>query len=35
MQVNLGYHPEAFASLEAAFDPRRNVAYATRFLLEL
>jgi soluble lytic murein transglycosylase-like protein len=35
MQVNLHYHPEAFASLEEAFDPRRNVAYATRFLLEL
>ncbi len=35
MQVNLGYHPKAFASLEEAFDPRRNVAYATRFLGEL
>lgn len=35
MQINLGYHPEAFASLEEAFDPRRNVAYATRFLGEL
>ncbi len=35
MQINLHYHPEAFASLEEAFDPRRNVAYATRFLVEL
>ncbi len=35
MQVNLHYHPKAFASLEEAFDPRRNVAYATRFLREL
>jgi soluble lytic murein transglycosylase-like protein len=35
MQVNLRYHPEAFANLEEAFDPRRNVAYATRFLVEL
>ncbi len=35
MQVNLHYQPEAFASLEEAFDPRRNVAYATRFLVEL
>ncbi len=35
MQVNLHYHPKAFANLEEAFDPRRNVAYATRFLLDL
>ena len=35
MQVNLGYHPKAFASLEEAFDPQRNVAYATRFLRDL
>jgi hypothetical protein len=35
MQVNLYYHPEAFASLEAAFDPATNVAYAARFLKEL
>jgi len=35
MQVNLGYHPEAFASLEEAFDPAQNVAYATRFLRDL
>ncbi len=35
MQVNLLHHPKAFESLEAAFDPARNVAYATRFLLVL
>lgn len=32
MQVNLAYHPQAFASLEQAFDPNSNVAYASRFL---
>jgi transglycosylase-like protein with SLT domain len=32
MQVNLQQHPEAFPSLEAAFDPATNVAYAVRFL---
>lgn len=32
MQVNLMYHPTAFASLEDAFDPRANAAYAARFL---
>ena len=32
LQVNLSYHPDAFASLEAAFDPRTNAAYAARFL---
>jgi hypothetical protein len=31
-QVNLMYHPQAFASLEEAFDPRSNSAYAARFL---
>lgn len=35
MQVNLLHHPAAFESLEAAFDPARNVAYAARFLREL
>lgn len=35
MQVNLHHHPEAFASLEAAFDPAANVAYAAGFLAEL
>ncbi len=32
MQVNLHYHPDAFSSLEQAFDPAANVAYAARFL---
>jgi hypothetical protein len=31
-QVNLMFHPHAFASLEEAFDPRSNAAYAARFL---
>ena len=32
MQVNLMFHPDAFASLEDAFDPRVNAGYAARFL---
>lgn len=32
MQVNLRYHPDAFADLDQAFDPAANVAYAARFL---
>ncbi len=32
MQVNLKHHPDAFANLEQAFDPRSNVAYAAKFL---
>lgn len=35
MQINLSYHPDAFVSLEEAFDPLANVAYAARFLREL
>jgi hypothetical protein len=35
MQVNLMHHPDAFASLEAAFDPTVNTDYAGRFLTEL
>ena len=35
MQVNLMHHPDAFATLEQAFDPRANVAYAARFLTSL
>ena len=35
MQVNLMHHPDAFASLEAAFDPTTNAAYAGRFLRTL
>ncbi|MBC7953067.1 MAG: transglycosylase SLT domain-containing protein [Rhodospirillaceae bacterium] len=32
MQVNLMYHGAAFTSLEDAFEPASNVAYAARFL---
>ncbi|HAC58961.1 MAG TPA: hypothetical protein DCF73_11490 [Rhodobiaceae bacterium] len=35
MQVNLRYHPKAFASLEDGFDPMTNVAYAADFLMRL
>jgi Transglycosylase SLT domain len=34
-QINLKYHPGAFASLQEAFDPAANAAYAARFLREL
>jgi len=32
LQVNLMYHPAAFANLEQAFDPFANARYAARFL---
>ena len=35
MQVNLMHHPEAFASLDQAFDPVSNAAFAARFLRDL
>lgn len=35
MQVNLRFHPRAFTSLEEAFDPDANVAYAASFLSDL
>jgi hypothetical protein len=35
MQVNLQYHPHAFASLQDAFDPLTNVGYAASFLRTL
>jgi len=35
MQVNLHFHPKAFASIEDAFDPVTNVAYAAKYLREL
>lgn len=35
MQVNLLHHPAAFRTLEDAFDPAANAAYAARFLLSL
>jgi hypothetical protein len=35
MQINLHHHPNAFESLEDAFDPVTNVGYASRFLAGL
>jgi hypothetical protein len=35
MQVNLMHHPNAFASLDDAFDPATNSLYAARFLNSL
>ncbi len=35
LQVNLLHHPHAFLSLEQAFDPAANAAYAARFLRAL
>lgn len=32
MQVNLKHHPDAFTTLEDAFDPEKNVGYAAKFL---
>ena len=35
MQVNLGYHGHAFASLAEALEPASNVAYGAQFLKHL
>ncbi len=35
MQVSLLYHPDAFASLDQAFDPVTNASYGARFLVQL
>ena len=35
LQVNIMYHPDAFASPDQAFDPATNVAYAARMLISL
>ncbi|HET6307556.1 MAG TPA: hypothetical protein VFG12_10245, partial [Rhodopila sp.] len=35
LQVNLAYHPDAFATPEDAFDPQRNADFAARFLVQL
>jgi hypothetical protein len=35
MQVNLMYHPDAFSSLDEAFDPVANARYAVKFLNQL
>jgi hypothetical protein len=35
LQVNVMYHPDAFSSLDEAFDPLANARYAVKFLTEL
>lgn len=35
MQINLNYHPNAFKSIDEAFDPKTNIGYASKFLGEL
>lgn len=35
MQISLTSHPDAFASMEQAFDPAANADYAARFLRQL
>ncbi|CAO5675310.1 MAG: hypothetical protein NEHIOOID_00507 [Holosporales bacterium] len=35
MQINMLHHPDAFATLEDAFDPEKNVTYAAHFLKSL
>jgi hypothetical protein len=35
LQVNLLFHPHAFGTMDAAFDPRGNADYAARFLVQL
>jgi hypothetical protein len=35
MQINLMHHPDAFASLDEAFDPASNTQYGARFLSAL
>ena len=35
MQINLKHHPDAFTSLEEAFDPDANARYAAKFLQQL
>lgn len=34
-QINTGWHPDAFETVEDMFDPDANAAYAARFLREL
>ena len=35
VQVNLMHHPQAFVSLDQAFDPLANARYAAQFLTQL
>ncbi len=34
-QISMLHHPDAFADLDEAFDPRANASYAARFLVSL
>jgi hypothetical protein len=35
MQISLTYHPDAFSSMDQAFDPASNADYGARFLAQL
>jgi soluble lytic murein transglycosylase-like protein len=35
MQISLTHHPDAFTSMDQAFDPQANADYGARFLLQL
>jgi Transglycosylase SLT domain len=35
MQISLTFHPDAFASMDQAFDPASNAEYGARFLTQL
>jgi hypothetical protein len=35
MQINMRWHPDAFTSVDAGFEPATNVDYAARFLVDL
>ena len=35
MQISLTYHPDAFSSMDQAFDPASNAEYGARFLSQL
>jgi hypothetical protein len=35
MQISLTYHPDAFSSMDQAFDPASNAEYGARFLTQL
>jgi Transglycosylase SLT domain len=35
MQVNLKHHPRAFKNIQEAFDPKKNVEYAAKFMTSL
>ncbi len=35
MQISLTYHPDAFSSMDQAFDPASNAEYGARFLAQL